>query len=47
MRLKLDKVTAALREISKSNPLRGPAFSSMVDYAAYRDMLVRSVVTYK
>ncbi len=43
----LDKVRAALREATKANPLRGPAFSSMVDYTAHRDMLVRSVVTYK
>jgi len=43
----MDKVNAALREASKANPLRGPAFGSMVDYTAHRDMLARTNVTYK
>ena len=43
----LDKVNAALREAGKANPLRGPAFGSMVDYSAHRDMLARTNVTYK
>lgn len=43
----LDKVNAALREMSKANPLRGPAFEALTDYTAHRDMLARSVVTYK
>ena len=43
----LDKANAALREALKSNPLRGPAFGSMVDYTAHRDFLLRSTVTYK
>jgi len=36
----LDKVNAALREVSKANPLGGPAFASMVDCTAHRDVLV-------
>ncbi len=43
----LDKVNAALREASKANPLRGPAFGSMVDYSAHRDYLSRATATYK
>ncbi len=43
----LDKVNAALRETMKANPLDGPAFSSMVDSTAHRDMLVRTNATYK
>lgn len=43
----LDKVSAALREASKANPLRGPAFGSMVDYSAHRDYLARTNATYK
>ena len=43
----LDKVNAALRETMKANPLRGPAFGSMVDYSAHRDYLSRSDITYK
>jgi hypothetical protein len=43
----LDKVNAALRETAKANPLRGPAFGSMVDYSAHRDYLMRGNATYK
>jgi len=43
----LDKVTAALREALKSNPLGGPAFGSMVDFTPHRDYLSRTNATYK
>jgi len=43
----LDKVNAALRDSLHANPLIGPAFSSMVDYTAHRDYLLRSNATYK
>jgi len=43
----LDKASAAVREASKANPLRGPAFGSIVDYTAHRDMLARTEATYK
>jgi hypothetical protein len=43
----LDKVTAALQETLKANPLDGPAFESMIDYSAHRDYLVRTNATYK
>ncbi|HEY6764417.1 MAG TPA: hypothetical protein VI386_06570 [Candidatus Sulfotelmatobacter sp.] len=43
----LDKVSAAVREASKANPLRGPAFGAMVDFTAHRDYLVRTNATYK
>lgn len=43
----LDKVSAALRDTMKANPLAGPAFGSMVDLNAHRDELLRSTATYK
>lgn len=43
----LDKVTEALQDTLKSNPLDSPAFESMVDYSAHRDYLVRTNATYK
>jgi len=43
----LDKVSAALTETLKSNPLDGPAFSSMVDMTPHRDFLARTSATYK
>ncbi len=43
----LDKASAAVREAMRSNPLGGPAFSSMVDFSAHRDDLLRSTATYK
>jgi hypothetical protein len=43
----LDKVNAALAQAMKSNPMRGPAFSAMVDFTAHRDNLARTNATYK
>jgi hypothetical protein len=43
----LDKVSAAVREAMKANPLNGPAFSSMMDSSEHRDYLVRTNATYK
>jgi hypothetical protein len=43
----LDKFDAALQSAGKANPMRGAAFSSMVDLAAHRDALSSSTVTYK
>ena len=43
----LDKANAAIREAQKANPLRGPAFESMVDFSAHRDYLARTNATYK
>jgi hypothetical protein len=43
----IDKVNAAIRESLKANPMRGPAFGSMVDFSAHRDYLVRTNATYK
>jgi hypothetical protein len=43
----LDKVSAAIRETLKANPLSGPAFGSMMDDTAHRDFLARTNATYK
>lgn len=43
----LDKLTAALLDRSKTNPLAGHAFDSMIDLSAHRDSLSTSTVTYK
>ena len=43
----LDKVSAAVEESLKSNPLGGAAFSSMTDMSAHRDELVRTNAVYK
>ena len=43
----LDKLDAALQSAGKANPMRGAAFSSLVDLAAHRDSLSSSTVTYK
>jgi hypothetical protein len=43
----LDKVNAAIRASFKANPLGGPAFGSMVDFAPHRDELARTNATYK
>lgn len=43
----LDRVNAAIQASLKAQPLDGPAFSSMVDYPAHRDELVRTDGTYK
>ena len=42
-----DKVMAALHEAIQSNPLSGPAFGSMVDFAPHRDYLLRTEAVYK
>jgi hypothetical protein len=43
----LDKVSAAVEEAIKSNPLGGSAFGSMTDSSGHRDELVRTNATYK
>jgi hypothetical protein len=43
----LDKVSAAIRDGVKANPLSGPAFSSMTDLSAHRDELAKTNCTYK
>ena len=43
----LDKVTAAVRDAGKTNPLIGPALGSMVDFSAHRDLLLRTNAAYK
>lgn len=43
----LDKVTAALGEALKANPLAEPALDSMVDFTAHHDYLARTNATYK
>jgi hypothetical protein len=43
----LDKLTAALTDRSKTNPLASQAFESMIDLSSHRDSLSTSTVTYK
>jgi hypothetical protein len=43
----LDKLTAALLDRSKTNPLAGQAFESMIDLSSHRDSLSTSTVSYK
>lgn len=43
----LDKVSAAVRESFKANPMGGPAFGSMVDFTPHRDELARTNAAYK
>jgi hypothetical protein len=43
----LDKVSAALRETLKANPMNGPAFGSMTDSNEHRDFLARTNATFK
>jgi hypothetical protein len=43
----VDKVSAAVREALKANPMSGPGFSSMVDFTEHRDFLARTSATYK
>ena len=43
----LDKVSAAVRDSRKTNPLGGAAFDSMIDFSAHRDYLARTNATYK
>jgi hypothetical protein len=42
-----DRVSKALGESIKADPLAGPAFNSMVDFSVHRDFLVRGDATYK
>jgi hypothetical protein len=41
------KVSAAVRDTLKANPLYGPAFEYMVDWTGHRDDLVRTNAAYK
>jgi len=43
----VDKASAALGAALKEHPLAGPAFGSMVDFAAHHDELARTNATYK
>jgi hypothetical protein len=43
----LDKVSAAVEEALKSNPLGGSAFGAMTDTSAHRDELIRTNAVYK
>ena len=43
----LDKLNAALGAALGANPLAGPAFGSMVDFAPHRDYLARGNATLK
>ncbi|MFL6429695.1 MAG: hypothetical protein ACJ71S_15730, partial [Acidobacteriaceae bacterium] len=43
----LDKVSAAVEDALKSNPLGGAAFGSMTETSAHRDELLRTNATYK
>ena len=43
----VDKFNAALRDANKMNPMRGPAFDSMVDFTPHRDYLDSTNATYK
>jgi hypothetical protein len=43
----LDKASAAVREAMRTNPLGGEAFTSMVDFSAHRDDLLRTTAVYK
>jgi hypothetical protein len=43
----LDKVSAAVEESLKANPLGGAAFGSMTDQSGHRDELVRTNAIYK
>jgi hypothetical protein len=43
----IDKMSTALRDTLKANPLIGPAFDSVVDFTAHRDYLDRTSATYK
>ena len=42
-----DKISAAIRDTLKANPLAGPAFGSMVDFTPHRDDLSRTEAVYK
>jgi hypothetical protein len=43
----LDKYNAAVRDMTKANPLVSPALNSVVDFNPHRDDLVRTTATYK
>jgi hypothetical protein len=43
----MEKASRAVQETLKSRPLQGPAFDSLVDVGASRDVVVRSYAAYK
>lgn len=43
----LDRANASIAEAFKANPLVGPTFFSVVDFAAHRDYLYRTEATYR
>jgi hypothetical protein len=43
----IDTVNAAIVDSLKTHPLSGPAFSSMIDFTAHRDELVKGQGTFK
>jgi hypothetical protein len=43
----LDKVSQAIRDAVKANPLIGPSFDDMVNFKEHRDYLARTNATYK
>jgi hypothetical protein len=43
----LDKANAAIGDTFSANPLVGPTFSSLVDFAVHRDYLYRTEATYR
>ena len=43
----LDKLTGALMNLSKANPMSSAAFESIVDSSAHRDNLSTTTATYK
>jgi hypothetical protein len=43
----LDRANASIEETFNTNPLVGPAFFSVVDFAAHRDYLFRTEATFK
>ena len=43
----IDKANAAIQAAMKTQPLGGPAFTSMVDFSAHRDELTRGNGTFK
>lgn len=43
----LEKANSAVQKTLKSRPLKGPAFDSLVDVSASRDVVVRSYAVYK
>jgi len=43
----LDKLSAAVRDIMKTNPLFGPAIGGMIDWPSHRDYLSRTNAVFK